>query len=185
MNKFKYLVILLLVAGAAVGGFWVTKRNLAPVESKNAPEAETPAQKADSEALTALTCKVTGNQPKNVCAPLKDKIAQIPDSKASSESAKTIGDFVVTDKEICKDNGKPLVYFFGSASCPHCQWEKPIAQKVFAQFKDYIVYHENFDSQNDSDVFEKYKDINPGYVPFIIIGCRYARVGAGENLAGQ
>lgn len=95
---------------------------------------------------------------------------------------KTVGDFLVTDKEICKENDKPVIYFFGSSSCPHCVWEKPIAQKVFNQFKNEISYHENFDSQNDSEVFQKYSDINPGYVPFLVLGCKYARVGAGENL---
>lgn len=95
---------------------------------------------------------------------------------------KTIGDFLVTDKEICKENDKPIVYFFGSSGCPHCVWEKPIVQKVFNQFKNEISYHENFDSQDDNEVFQKYADINPGYVPFFILGCKYARVGAGENL---
>lgn len=94
----------------------------------------------------------------------------------------TIGNFLITDKEICEEDGKPIVYFFGSSSCSHCVWEKPIAKKVFDQFKDEISYHENFDSANDSDVFNKYSDINPGYVPFLVIGCKYARVGAGEQL---
>lgn len=93
-----------------------------------------------------------------------------------------IGKFSITNNEICKENGKPTVYFFGSASCPHCVWEKPIAQKVFGAFKDLISYHENYDSQNDSDVFAKYSDINPGYIPFLVLGCKYARVGAGETL---
>lgn len=95
---------------------------------------------------------------------------------------KTIGDFLITDKEICTENGKPIVYFFGSSSCPHCVWEKPVAQKAFNKFKGEIAYHENFDSQADSEVFEKYRNINPGYVPFLVMGCKYARVGAGENL---
>jgi len=95
---------------------------------------------------------------------------------------KTIGDFLVTNREICKEDGKPLAYFFGSSSCTHCVWEKPIAQKVFAEFKNEIAYHENFDSQADGEVFQKYADINPGYVPFFVLGCKYARVGAGENL---
>lgn len=95
---------------------------------------------------------------------------------------KTVGDFLVTEREVCLEAGKPVVYFFGSASCPHCVWEKPVAQKVFNQFKNEISYHENFDSDKDGEVFAKYGDINPGYVPFLILGCKYARVGAGENL---
>lgn len=106
----------------------------------------------------------------------------VPTIKPAPNYQKTIGDFLVTDKEICQENGKPAVYFFGSSGCPHCVWEKPIAQKVFAKFKDQISYHENFDSDKDGEVFQKYSDINPGYVPFLILGCKYARVGAGENL---
>lgn len=105
-----------------------------------------------------------------------------PAPKTAPDYPKTLGDFLVTDKKICEEEGKPIVYFFGSSSCPHCVWEKPIAKEVFEQFKDEISYHENFDNSNDSDVFTKYSDINPGYVPFLILGCKYARVGAGEQL---
>lgn len=97
----------------------------------------------------------------------------------------TVGNFSITNKEVCKENGKPIVYFFGSSSCPHCVWEKPVAQKVFSQFKNEIAYYENFDSTNDSEIFNQYSDINPGYVPFLVLGCKYARVGAGENLGAN
>lgn len=103
-------------------------------------------------------------------------------AKPTPDYPKIIGNFLVTNNEICKENGKPTVYFFGSSSCSHCVWEKPIAQKVFGEFKDLISYHENFDSQNDGDVFAKYSDINPGFVPFLVLGCKYVRVGAGETL---
>lgn len=105
-----------------------------------------------------------------------------PTQKPAPNFPKIIGDFLVTDKEICLDAGKPLVYFFGSSSCPHCVWEKPIAKKVFDKFKSQIVYYENFDNQDDAEVFQRYADINPGYVPFLVLGCKYARVGAGEQL---
>ncbi|PIV01466.1 hypothetical protein COS54_01045 [Candidatus Shapirobacteria bacterium CG03_land_8_20_14_0_80_39_12] len=108
---------------------------------------------------------------------------QTPTASPTPSYQTIIGDFLVTDKEVCLENGKSLVYFFGSSSCPHCVWEKPIAQKVFNQFKNEIAYHENFDSQKDTDVFLKYQDINPRYVPFLILGCKYVRVGAGESLS--
>lgn len=107
---------------------------------------------------------------------------QAPTSQPVPNYPKIIGDFLITDKEICQENSKPVVYFFGSSGCPHCVWEKPIAQKVFSKFKDQISYHENFDSDKDGDVFQRYSDINPGYVPFLILGCKYVRVGAGEQL---
>ena len=55
-------------------------------------------------------------------------------------------------------------------------------EKVAKKFGDTIDFHKNVDSATDSDVFQKYSDINPGYVPFLIMGCKYVRVGAGENL---
>ena len=96
----------------------------------------------------------------------------------------TIGGFLVTKNEVCKENDKPLVYFFGSNTCPHCTWEKPVMQRVAKKFTGYISYHENFDGQADQDVLERFKDINPGYVPFLVFGCKYVRVGSGET-AGE
>jgi len=150
MDKVKYLVILLLVAAAGVGGFFWTKGR-----------------------LTGGEIKVKGDSSTPTSAPTSQPIPSYP---------QTVGNFLVTDKEVCTKDGKPLVYFFGSTSCPHCVWEKPIMEKVAKKFGDTIDFHKNVDSSTDSDVFQKYSDINPGYVPFIIFGCKYVRVGAGENL---
>ena len=84
----------------------------------------------------------------------------------------------IVGAEVCKENGKPIVYFFGSATCPHCEWEKPIIKDVVAKFGDLISYHENIDSQNDVDVFSKYSAT--GSIPAAIIGCQYYRIGSGE-----
>lgn len=81
------------------------------------------------------------------------------------------------DTEVCTENGKPIVYFFGSSGCPHCVWEKPILKSVVDQFGDAISYHENIDNNTDSDVFSKY---STGSVPTLVIGCKYFRVGSGE-----
>ena len=34
------------------------------------------------------------------------------------------------------------------------------------------------------DIFQKYIDINGGGIPFIVLGCKYVRVGSGER-AGE
>ncbi len=116
----------------------------------------------------------------------KSELASVPTgsptAQPTSNFPKTIGNFLVTDREVCKKNGKISVYFFGSSSCPHCVWEKPIIEKVAKKFGSTIDFHENIDNSTDSDIFNQYNDINPGYVPFIVLGCKYARVGAGENL---
>ena len=93
----------------------------------------------------------------------------------------TIGDFLVSEDEICKEDGKPIVYFFGSKRCPHCAWEHPIVEKVAKNFQGYISFHNNMDSQADMDVFRKY---STGGIPTLVLGCKYYRVGSGER-AGE
>jgi len=100
-----------------------------------------------------------------------------------AEAGTTIGNFNVTSDEIIMENGKPVVYFFGSETCPHCKWEHPIMEKVAEQFKDYISFHNNMDSDVDGEVFSKYSD--GGYIPATIIGGRYFRVGSGESLGEE
>jgi thiol-disulfide isomerase/thioredoxin len=87
----------------------------------------------------------------------------------------------VVGAQVCKENDKPIVYFFGSSTCPHCTWEKPVIQAIVANFGDKISYHENIDSQTDSDIFSQY---STGSIPTVVIGCKYYRVGSGES-AGE
>lgn len=97
----------------------------------------------------------------------------------------TVGNFLITEDEVCEEEGKPIVYFFGGSFCPHCQWEHPIVQGVAKKFENYISFHDNMDSQEaDQEVWNKYSQINQGGVPFLVFGCRYVRVGSGET-AGE
>ncbi len=105
----------------------------------------------------------------------------VGEQESTEELPTTIGQFLVTKNEVCKEDDKPLVYFFGSSTCPHCTWEKPVMQRVVKKFTGLISYHENFDSKADQDVLERFQDINPGYVPFLVFGCKYARLGSGET----
>ncbi|MDD5739024.1 MAG: thioredoxin family protein [Candidatus Pacebacteria bacterium] len=113
------------------------------------------------------------------------QVMQIEDVESSSTAQNpsaqktTIGNFLISSDQICYENEKPIFYFFGSQSCPHCQWEHPIIQKVAKLFEGVISFHENFDNTNDQDVFAKYSA--QGYIPTEVIGCKYYRNGAGEN----
>lgn len=100
----------------------------------------------------------------------------------SEETKSTIGNFLVSSDEICQENGKPIIYFFGSETCPHCQWEKPIIGAVSSEFKENIAFHNNMDSNEDADVFGKY---SAGGVPTLVFGCKYYRVGSGESLGAK
>ena len=47
-----------------------------------------------------------------------------------------IGRFLVMDDELCTEDGKPIIYFFGSNSCSYCQWERPVINEVASLFND-------------------------------------------------
>ncbi|MDD4409266.1 MAG: hypothetical protein PHW52_01275 [Candidatus Pacebacteria bacterium] len=81
--------------------------------------------------------------------------------------------------DVCKENGKPIVYFFGSKTCPHCEWQKPVIENAVKSFSGKIAFHENIDNENDIDVFNKFN--TSGGIPTIVIGCKYFRVGSGEG----
>ena len=94
--------------------------------------------------------------------------------------SKTVGDFYLTDQDVCKKDGKPIIYLFGTTWCPHCQWAKPILEKVVQKFGSEIdarLYE--LDQQNapaeDEAIYENY---NPqGSIPTFVFGCKYFRVG--------
>lgn len=146
------LVVLLVVASFLVGMMW-TKIRYIEQESKRAEEQE---EKQEEKMV---------------------------ERSPTPELITTLGNFLVTQDEVCQEGGKPIVYFFGSKRCPHCTWEHPIVEKVTAKFGDLISVHDNMDDQNaDRDVWQKYSQINQGGIPFLVLGCRYARVGSGEGV---
>lgn len=110
---------------------------------------------------------------------LEKVVATTPEPDAE----KTIGSFSVSEDAVCNEAGKPIVYFFGTSTCPHCQWEKPILEGVMAKFKDSVVFNENIDTEKDIEIFNKY---NPsGTVPTLVFGCKYYRVGSGETIGEE
>ncbi len=95
----------------------------------------------------------------------------------------TIGNFIVSGDEICREDGKPIIYFFGSERCGYCKWEQPVMVNVTSKFEGYISFHENIDTTRDSEIFGKY---NPrGGVPTLVLGCKYYRVGAGTSMGEE
>ncbi len=94
----------------------------------------------------------------------------------------TAGQFSILDNEVCEnEDGLPISYFFGSSGCPHCTWEHPIVEEVAAAFDGVVDFRVRMDSQADMDVFSEYSSLNNGSIPFLVFGCRYARVGSGER----
>ncbi len=106
-----------------------------------------------------------------------------PASNNPSNNQTSVGGFYSTGEEAILENGKPVVYFFGSESCPHCTWEEPIITEVAESFGGLVSFHSNIDTDKDQDVFLKY---NPGGgVPTIVIAGKYFRVGSGENFGQE
>ncbi len=101
--------------------------------------------------------------------------------EGAKEENSALGDFIKSGKEVCLEDGKPIVYFFGSDGCPHCSWEHPIIKEVVEKFGDVISFHNNMNSGEDRDIFSLYSD---GGIPTLVIGCKYYRVGSGER-AGE
>ena len=114
---------------------------------------------------------------------LTEEIDKSAESNNLEEISNTLGNFFVNDGEICKENEKPIVYFFGASWCPHCTWEHPIIEEVAGRFNDYISFHNNLDSEDDMGILSEYSP--EGYIPTLVLGCKYYRTGAGEVLGEE
>ncbi len=100
--------------------------------------------------------------------------------------------FTEYDNEICKQDGKPVIYLFSTTWCPHCKWihdtfdnwAKANADKV-------VVYHWQVDTNDNTltdaveteipaEMMAIYQKFNPNQsIPTFVFGCRYARIGNG------
>jgi len=117
----------------------------------------------------------------NIAEEVEEEEAEEGSEESAKPTGTTIGNFSVNNEEVCKENDKPIIYFFGSQSCSYCKWEHPIMEAVAARFEGYIAFHNNMDSDADKSVFQKY---STGGIPTLVFGCKYSRVGAGQS-AGE
>jgi len=102
--------------------------------------------------------------------------------------------------EVCKQDGKPIVYLFSTNTCPHCQWIKDTFDGWAKKNADKIVaYHWEVDSGDNTltsavettvpaDQQALYDEFSwdsgrNGYVPTFVFGCKYFRVGNGYESA--
>jgi thiol-disulfide isomerase/thioredoxin len=141
--------------------------------------------------LAILKWQGGGNPPTPVVTPTPSiEVTPMPSLTEASptkilDSGVTIGNFKITSNPICLEKDKPVIYYFGSSTCPHCRWEHPIIKKATDKFSGLISFHDNMDSQNDLEIFTKYNDIHSGYIPFLVFGCKYVRLGSGENVGEE
>ncbi len=102
-----------------------------------------------------------------------------PTPETPEEAEVTVGGFSVSEDPVCEDNGKPIIYMFGSSGCPHCTWLHPVFDNIKQNFGDLISVHDNMDeSEADREVYNKY---GTGYIPMTVIGCKYYRTGTNNE----
>ena len=102
--------------------------------------------------------------------------------------------FKETGKEVCKENGKPIIRLFTTTKSPGSEWIKITFDSVIKNYVDkgtIIAHHWQLDKGDDLLTEEKengvpkqeyalFKEINPDLtVPTFIFGCQYARIGNG------
>lgn len=100
--------------------------------------------------------------------------------------------FTEYDTDVCKEDGKPMVFLFSTTWCPHCEWIKDTFDKWAKDNSDKIsAYHWELDtgdntltSKTEDSIPDKHNEIyskfNPsGSIPTYVFGCRYSRVGNG------
>lgn len=102
--------------------------------------------------------------------------------------------FQKKDAQVCKEDGRPIIYLFSTTWCPHCQWIDETFDKVV---KEYVnagkikAFHWQVDTGDNSlteiketKVSDKdlaiYSEFNPqGSIPTFVFGCKYFRTGNG------
>jgi len=104
--------------------------------------------------------------------------------------------FEKKNAQICKEDGKPVVYLFSTTWCPHCEWVKDTFDKTVAEYVKagkIKAYHWEFDINDDTLTAEKetavpasaqavFQEFNPeGSIPTFVVGCKYFRIGNGHE----
>lgn len=89
------------------------------------------------------------------------------------------------DRALCTtQDGRPIIYYFGTGTtCSHCSFlEEPFLTAVERFSNESIAVHawpsmyvQNV-SKEDADIFDEFSD--GGFVPTIVVGCKYFRIGA-------
>jgi len=102
--------------------------------------------------------------------------------------------FTEYDLDICKEDGKPVIYLFSTTWCQHCTWIADTFDKWAEDNSDKVIaYHWEIDMSDNTltdktetkvpdEHMEVYNKFNPrGSIPTFVFGCRYSRIGNGHE----
>jgi len=108
-----------------------------------------------------------------------------------------ITSFSNSNREICKQDGKPIIRQFSTTWCPHCIWVKSAYDSTVREYVEQgkiVAYHWELDTEDDTltaaaeggvpeSELEVFRKFNPREsIPTFVFGCKYYRVGNGfEN----
>ncbi|MGM5482445.1 MAG: peptidylprolyl isomerase [Nanobdellota archaeon] len=93
--------------------------------------------------------------------------------------------------DICKEDGKPVIFLFTSTTCPHCSWVSEAFDSVAKKYMEngkIKAYHWHLDSKDNiltdkeesslpAEHMQVFQEFSSGGVPTFVFGCKYYRVG--------
>ena len=93
-----------------------------------------------------------------------------------------------------------MIYMFSTSWCPHCAWDRPLfteAVKTYVAQGKIVAHDWELDTYDDTltsaketsipaDAQALYNKYNPdGSIPTFIFGCKYFRIGTGNEKTGD
>jgi thiol-disulfide isomerase/thioredoxin len=133
----------------------------------------------------------TGRCPGDICPFAADAYCPV---NTTSE----VRTFLITEGEICRENGKPVVRMYGTSWCHHCVWVADTFDSVALEYRDRIIArHWQLDVNDDTLTAEHegtipdselaiFRRFNPrGSIPTFVFGCKYYRIGNGYEREGD
>lgn len=140
------------------------------------------------------TGQVAGATEKNTNTPTGDT-TQTPTIQGVAATAAGVKTFLEkSGADVCKENGKPVVYLFSTTWCSHCGWIKETFDTAIKQYVaqgKIAAYHWELDTGDNTltdqvettvpdEAMAVYQEFNPdGSIPTFVFGCKYYRIGNG------
>ena len=90
--------------------------------------------------------------------------------------------------DMCTENGAPLIRYYSTTWCPHCQYIDPVFDQVMSEYEGRItVKHFVIDleapSEEDMNEFKRFAP--NGNIPAFSFGCEYYRIGNSFESSGN